>query len=143
LYRLIIILVVLISFSAQAAEYKKIILTKTSIGDMPIEVRMKISLYKIRNNFPYYRVTQEITEGDSPSYNLFIVSTHEGEELISFISYINEPDGYEESVVKLDEVVFYPTKTQDEFGVTPGMHSKQAVAKRKILNSAQDIWTIT
>jgi hypothetical protein len=133
MHRLIILLIALISFAGQAAEEKKLILTESSIGEMPIKVGMKISLYKIRNHFRYYRVTQEIAEGDSPDYNLFVVSTHEGEELISFISYINESDDYEEGVVKLDEVVIYGTKTQDEFGVTPGMHIKQAIAKRKEL----------
>jgi hypothetical protein len=100
---------------------------------MPLKVGMKISLYKIRNFFPYHKVTQEIREGDSPDYHLFIVSTHEGEALISFISYINEPNDYEASIVKLDELVIYSSKTRDEFGVSPGMHIDQALAKRKDL----------
>jgi len=42
MHRLIILLVVLMSFSVQAAEVKKLILTEGSIGDIPIKVGMKI-----------------------------------------------------------------------------------------------------
>jgi len=125
------LLTFLISFSALSAKDKTIILTNTSIGDMPIEVGINISLYKIRNHFPFYRVTQEIREGNSPDYHLFEVATYEGEPLISFISYITEPNGYEKGIVKLDEVIVHSSRIQDQFGVTPNMPISNAIDKRK------------
>jgi hypothetical protein len=120
-------------FSCISAAQDKIILTNTSIGNMPIEVGIEISLYKIKTHFPFYKVTQQIASGDSPDYHLYIVSTYENEELISFISYINESDGYEKSVVKLDEVIIHSSKVQDHFGVKPSMTISQAIEKRKYL----------
>lgn len=132
--RYIFLLTVFISLHALSADEKKLILTETTVGDMPIEVGREISLYKIRSHFPFYRVTQEIREGDSPDYNLFIVSTHDGEEQISFISYIGEKKGYENSIVLLDEVVIHGSLTEDMYGVSPGMHLEQILEKRKGLN---------
>jgi len=119
--------------SSISAAQDKIILTDTSIGDMPIEVGAKISLYKIKQYFPYYKVTQQIASGDSPDYHLYVVSTYENEELIYFISYINEPDEYEKSIVKLDEVIIHTSIIQDQYGVTPNMTISEAIEKRKYL----------
>jgi hypothetical protein len=131
--RNLIVLLVLLSLSCLGAEQDKIILTNTSIGSMPIEVGSEISLYKINQFFPYYKVTQQIASGDSPDYHIFVVSTYAGEELLSFISYINEADGYEKGIVKLDEVIIYSARVQDQYGVTPNMPISQAIAKRKVL----------
>ena len=131
--RNLIFLVFLISFSALSATEDKIVLSNKSIGDMPIKVGIEISLYKITQYFPFYEVTHQIASGDSPDYHLYVVSSYKGEKLISFISYINEPDGYEKAVVKLDEVVVYGQNIQDEFGVKPKMHIKQIIALRKNL----------
>jgi hypothetical protein len=129
----ILFFILFASFSAFSSEREAIVLTNTSIGNMPIKVAMPISLYKIRNYFPFYRVTQQIREGDSPDYHLFEVSTHEGESLISFISYIDEADGYEKGIVKLDEVIIHSSKIRDQFGLTPDMSISIAIAKRKDL----------
>jgi hypothetical protein len=61
------------------------------------------------------------------------VSTYENENLISFISFINESDGYEKSTVKLDEVIIHSSKIQDHYGVEPNMTISQALKKRKDL----------
>jgi len=127
----ILLITVFISLNTFGSDEKKLMLTETTIGGMPIEVGKEISLYKIRKYFSFYRVTQEICEGDSPDYNLFLVSTHEGEEQISFISYIDEKTGYENSVVLLDKVVIHGSLTVDEYGVYPGMNLNQAIEKRK------------
>ena len=103
----IFIFTLFFSVCSYAAKGEKLVLTDTSIGNMPIGVGADISLYKIRNFFPHYKVTHEIREGDSPDYNLFTVSNYEGEELLYFISYINQPDDYEKGVVKLHEVIVH------------------------------------
>lgn len=118
-------------YSCISTAQDNLILTNTSIGNMPIKVGMDISLYKIKQHFPFYKVTQQIASGDSPDYHLYIVSTNANEELISFISYINESGGYEKSKVKLDEVIIHSSKVQDQFGVKPNMTISQAIEKRK------------
>ena len=118
-------------FSCISAAQDKIILTSTSIGNMHIEVGIEISLYKIKNHFPLYKVTHQIASGDSPDFHLFSVSTYDNENLISFISFINESDGYEKSTVKLDEVIIHSSKVQDHYGVEPNMTIAQALKKRK------------
>ncbi len=132
--RYIITLLILLSFAAGSSESKKIIFTKSSVGEMKITKGMEISLYKVSNNFPFHKVTQSIGQGDSPDFHIFTVSTHENEELISFISYINEDQQYEKGIVKLDEVVTCSNQIIDEFGISPNMHISQAIAARDNLD---------
>ena len=129
----IFIFTLFFSVNSYAEKEEQIILTDTSIGNIPIEVGGDISLYKIRNSFRYHRVTQEIREGDSPDYHLFTVSTYEGEVLIYFISYINKTDEYEKGIVKLHEVIAHSPKIKDQYGISPKMTVDQAIAKRKDL----------
>jgi len=131
--RNLIFLLILFSFSTLSADEDKIVFTSKSIGDMPIEVGKDISLFKVRQYFMSYTVTHQIVSGDSPDYHLFHVSSHRGKWSISFISYINESKGYEQGVVKLDEVIVYGENIQDEFGVSPRMHIKEIIALRKNL----------
>lgn len=100
----IFILVFLLSCSSQAGQ-ETLLLSDNSIGNMKISKGMDISLYKIRAAFPNYRVSHEIAQGDSPDYHLFTVSSHEGEALLFFHSYIHEKKDYESGIVKLDELV--------------------------------------
>ena len=89
------------------------------------------SLYQISQNFPYYKVTQRIGQGDSPYFHSFTVSNWKGEELIEFISYINEIEDYEKAIVKLDEVITCNKKVKDGFGVSPQSKFKVAQKSRK------------
>lgn len=125
-----ILLVVLLLTSCVSTQQNKMMLTNTSIGDMPIGVGKEISLADIKQYFPLYTVSHKIASGDSPDYHLYVLSSQEGEVLVSFISYINQPDGYKNSRVKLDEIIVHSSKIQDQFGVTPNMAINQALAKR-------------
>jgi hypothetical protein len=126
----ILAVIILISFSSLANEKEPIIFTEISIGKMKIYKGMEISLYQISKNFPFYRVTQEIGQGDSPDFHMFKVSTYENEELIYFISYINEQTDYEKSTVKLDEVMTCSNKVKDEFGISPSTDFNTAYYSR-------------
>lgn len=101
---LISIFLLITAFSVHA-DQEIFLLTENSIDEMKIQKGMAISLYKIKRAFPFYRVTHEIAEGDSPDYHRFTVSNHDGEELIYFHSYIDDEKEYESGVVKLDEVI--------------------------------------
>ena len=114
----LLVLLLFFSFSIYAKE-DKLIFTESSIGTMKIKENMDISLFQISQKFPYYMVTQRIRQGDSPDFHSFTVSTWEGEELIEFISYINETEDYEKAIVKLDEVITCSEKVKDIFGVSP------------------------
>jgi hypothetical protein len=131
--RYILIIVFIFSLSSVAREKEKIILTESSIGNMKIQKGMPISLFQISKNFPFYRVTQEIGQGDSPDFHMFKVSTYENEDLIYFISYINEQADYERGVVKLDEVMTCSAEVKDSFGVSPQMTIDKALSKRNEL----------
>ena len=117
MHRLLVLLLI-ISISIYAKE-ENVIFTESSFGPMKIKENMEISLYKISQKFPYYKVTQRIGHGDSPDFHSFTVSNWEGEELVEFISYINKPEDYEKSIVKLDEVITCNEKVKDSFGVSP------------------------
>ncbi len=132
--RYIITALIFLSFGVSSAESKKILFTKSSIGDMKITKGMEISLYQVSQKFPFHKVAQSIGHGDSPDFHLFTVSTFENEELISFISYINEDQQYEKGVVKLDEVITCSNQIIDEFGISPKMHISRAIAARDSLN---------
>jgi hypothetical protein len=132
--RYLITILILLSFGASSAEFKKIMFTQSAIGDMKITKGMDISLYKLSKYFPFYNVTQSIGQGDSPDFHIFTVSTYENEELISFISYINEEQQYEKGVVKLDEVITCSDQIIDEFGISPKMHISRAITARDSLD---------
>jgi len=108
----------------------EIVLNENSIGSMKIEPGMKISLYKIWGEFSKYKVSHEINEGDSPDYHRFIVATHSGESLVSFISYIENASEYEQARVELDEVVVHSNKIKDQYGVRVGMNISTALRLR-------------
>ncbi len=122
---------VFFSFAVFTEEEKPIVLSATAIGSMKIEVGMPISLFQVSKGFPFYRVSQEIGQGDSPDFHLFKVSSHDNEDLIYFISYIKAQADYEKAVVKLDEIMTCSDKVMDEFGISPKMTIKQALQKRK------------
>lgn len=115
------------------ANEDKLVLTETSIGQMNLVEGMEISLYKLSQQFPGYVVTQRIGHGDSPDFFSFEVSTWEGEEVIAFISFINEEEqgGYEKSIVKLDEVISCSNKVIDSYGVSPGKKFNEIYETRK------------
>ena len=131
--KLIIIILSFIYFGNIQAKEEKLILTINSIGEMPISKGMDISIHKIMKHFPYHKVTQEIGFGDSPDFHLFTVSTREGEELISFISFIEKQEEYEQGIVKLNEVVIYSSTIKDEYGVSPGMPVSKVLELRNEL----------
>ncbi len=130
MFRFIIGLLFLSIATPILASEQKLVLTGKSIGGMEISPEMKISLYRIQQHFPFYSVTQRIGQGDSPDFHIFTASTHEGEKLFSFISYIENLNGYEKSVVKLNEIIVTSSKVVDEYGVSIGMQVKDAIDLR-------------
>ena len=123
-----------IAFSGQLwAERPPIVLADSSVGSFDISPGKMISVLRLRNAFPFYRVTQEIREGDSPDYHLFTVATYEGEKVVSFISYITDESMYEQAVVPLDEVLLVGGPAIDQYGVAPGERLSSALKKRKEL----------
>ena len=129
-----ITLLLFFSISVFAEKQDEIIFASSSIGSIQLSKDTKVSLYKLKQAFPYYKVTHEIAEGDSPDYHRFIVSTWEDEDLIYFHSYIDEPKQYEAGLVKLDEVVTCSERIKDEFGISPNQHIDLAIEKRKSLD---------
>ena len=109
------------AFIAVAKQPQKIVFTEQSIGSLALVEKMDISLYRIKNAFPYYRVTQEIAHGDSPDFHRFTVANRKGEVLIEFISYIkgNDQASYEQAVVKLDEVISCSKLITANSGISP------------------------
>jgi hypothetical protein len=128
MHRLLILFLIL--STSICAKEEHMIFTESSIGPMKIKENMEISLYKISQTFPYYKVTQRIGQGDSPDFHSFTVSTWEGEELIEFISYINKKEDYEKSIVKLDEVITCNEKVKDNYGISPKTKFKVADKSR-------------
>lgn len=112
----------------------EIIITDNMIGKMKIEKGMKISLHSISNNFPRYRVRQEISEGEAGSFHSFKVSTFKGEELFEFVSNIEKEEEFEQSLVELDEIVVYGETIKDQYGVHPGMILSDVAKKRNSMN---------
>ncbi len=128
-----LLIIIFLSFLSFADESESIVFTESSIGKMKIHKGMEISLYKIREQFPFYRVTQEIGMGDSPDFHMFTVSTRKNEELIYFISYINTQQDYEKSIVKLDEVMTCSSKVKDKYGISPKSDFNTAYRSREKL----------
>lgn len=108
-------------------------MTHDSIAGMTIVPGMKISLYRLREQFPFRTVTHEIRQADSPDFHSFTVSTHEGNALFEFVAFIEAPEEYEQAVVLLDELVVYSSSVTDQFGVSPGMRVSDAVELRQDL----------
>ena len=115
---------------ATASERQTIVLTESSIGTFEISAGKKISLHMLSKAFPEYRVTHEIGMGDSPDFHLFTVATHQGEAIISFISYVQEQSMYEAALVPLDEVLLLAGDVKDQYGVSPGDTLSSALQKR-------------
>jgi|GEM_PF-3248400 len=130
----IIILLTFLSLGVSSTESKKIVLSQSSIGDLEITKGMDISLYKVSKYFPLYHVTQSIGAGDSPDFHIFTVSTQTNEDIIRFISYIDEKSGDETGGITLDEVITCSNKVVDEFGISPGMDIKAAISARDSLD---------
>lgn len=124
------ILFLLANSFAIASDQKPIVLTDSSIGSFEISKGMKISLHKLSQAFPDHRVKQEIGMGDSPDFHIFTVETHEGEAVVSFISYIQEKSMYESALVPLDEVLLLGGGARDQYGVSPGDTLLFALKKR-------------
>jgi hypothetical protein len=131
--RKLIILILVILPLGSAAEKTNLVLTDDSIGSMAIEPEMEISLFKIMRHFQSYKVSHEIRSGDSPDYHSFVVSTYQGEALVSFISYIEKDSEYENGVVKLDEVLVHSSIVQDQYGISIGSTINAALKEREEL----------
>lgn len=127
-----LVLLFTVSISICAKE-ESLVFTESSIGPMEIQEKMDISLYQINQHFPFYKVTQSIGQGDSPDFHSFTVSTWEGEELIEFISYIQDSEDYEKAIVQLDEVITCSDKITDNFGVKPKTKFNLAIKSRENL----------
>jgi len=132
--RILAAVLFLTSATVVFATSEEIVLSSSSIGNMPISPGKEISLHMISLHFSGYRVTHEIGEGDSPDFHLFTVSTYEGDNMFFFVSYVRDPSEYVKGKVKLDEVVVLSSLIVDEFGISPGMSVKEALKLRKDLD---------
>lgn len=125
------IMLLLATSFAIAADRQPIVLTESSVGAFEISKGMNISLHKLWQAFPYHQVKHEIGMGDSPDFHIFTVETHEGEAVVSFISYIKEKSMYESALVALDEVLLLGGGAKDQYGISPGESLSSVIKKRK------------
>lgn len=103
-----------------------------ALGPLKLYKGAKISVAKLKQLFPGYRVVYELGQGDSPDFHYFEVQTPDGQPLFSIRSFVDDgvPDHKTSRAVPIDLVQVYSPLIADAWGLHVGDHVKDIMAKR-------------
>ena len=122
-----LLLVCLLTAGATAGE---LILKSDSLGPLKLDRDTRVSLKKLAELFPEYKVTHEIAQGDSPDFHYFEVTDKNGETIFYISSYIDENTQRNAKDVDIDLLVIESPSIKDQYGIHPGMYYTDIIQRR-------------